>query len=77
MENMPDKELCLFIKQAVNTLYDQKKEEVMKCVGQFVLNDKIVELNKQISNFQKQCKHLDLDTQGRCVYCREQIHKIK
>lgn len=77
MENMSDKELCDFCQAAITTLTAEKKEEVMKCVGQFVFNPKIDEINKKIANFQKQCKHLQTDTKGKCCYCGKQIENIR
>ena len=73
MENMSDKEKCEFVRTAINTLQDKKKEEVMKCVGQFIYNPEIEKLNKQIANFQNQCKHLDVKPNGKCAYCGKQI----
>ena len=75
MEEMTKQEKCNFIKNAINALEIEKKEEVMKCVGQFVLNDKIVELNKQINHFQKQCPHDE--TIGKCPYCGKQSGNIR
>jgi len=77
MENMTDKELCDFCKVAIKTLTEEKKEEVMKCVGEFIHNPKIDELNKKIVSFQNQCKHLSLDSKGKCVYCGKQIETIR
>ena len=77
MENMTDKELCQFIKISIDSLTEQKKDEVMKCVGTFVRNEKIEELNKQINNFQKQCKHLILNPNGKCAYCGKTIQSVK
>lgn len=74
MENITDKEQCNFVKAAIETLESQKKDEVMKCVGQFILNPKIEELNKQITSFQKQCKHIDIGPNGKCIYCGKQMH---
>ena len=48
MENMTDEELCDFCKSAIKTLEDEKKEEVMKCVGTFIRNPKIDEINKNL-----------------------------
>lgn len=73
MENMTDKELCNFVQAAIKTLTDEKKEEVMKCVGQFVHNPKIDEINAKITSFQKQCKHLDVKPNGKCAYCDAQV----
>lgn len=73
MEGMTDREICDFCQSAINTLNQEKKEEVMKCVGQFVYNPKIGELNKKIENFQRQCKHLDVRPDGKCKYCGKQI----
>lgn len=73
MEDMTDIEHCAFIKAAVETLENKKKDEVMKCVGQFVYNPEIAKLNKQIDNFQKQCKHLETKPNGKCAYCGKQI----
>lgn len=73
MEGMTDKEICDFCQVAIKTLEDEKKDEVMKCVGTFVLNPKIEEINKKIANFQKQCKHLDVKPDGKCVYCHKQM----
>lgn len=73
MEGMTDKEVCNFVKAAVDTLEEKKKDEVMKTVGQFVYNPTIGEINKQIANFQKQCKHLDVNIQGQCIYCKKQL----
>lgn len=76
MENLTDKEWCFSIQTSINLLEQQKKDEVMKCVGQFVLNDKIQSINKQIAMFQQQCKHLDLEN-GKCIYCKKQIGTIR
>lgn len=73
MEGMTDKEICDFCQVAIKTLEDEKKDEVMKCVGTFVLNPKIEEINKKIVNFQKQCKHLDIKPDGKCAYCHKQM----
>lgn len=75
MEEMNKEELCVFIKNSIHTLEQEKKEEVMKCVGQFVLNDRIVELNKQIASFQKQCPHDG--TIGKCAYCGKQLGNVR
>ena len=77
MGDMTDMEQCAFIKVAVETLESKKKDEVMKCVGQFVFNPEISKLNKQIENFQKQCKHLDTKSNGKCSYCGKQISSIR
>lgn len=77
MENMTDKEICDFCQSAIKTLEEQKKDEVMKCVGAFVLNPKIEEINKKITTFQKQCKHLNIKPNGKCAYCNKQIKLIK
>lgn len=77
MENMTDKEVCEFCQSAIKTINEEKKEEVMKCVGQFVLNPKIEELNKKISTFQKQCKHLTVKPDGKCAYCGKQMTQIR
>lgn len=76
MEDMTDEEVCNFCQSAIKTLNEEKKEEVMKCVGQFVYNPKIEEINKKIMNFQKQCKHLSA-VNGKCSYCGKQISSIK
>jgi hypothetical protein len=76
MEEMTDQEICNFVKTSIESLQNQKKEEVMKCVGDFVFNPKIGELNKQITNFQKQCKHLALEG-GKCIYCGKQIENLR
>lgn len=73
MEGMTDKEICDFCQVAIKTLEDEKKDEVMKCVGTFVLNPKIEEINKKIANFQKQCKHLNVGPDGKCTYCHKQM----
>ena len=73
MENMSDKELCDFCQAAITTLTAEKKEEVMKCVGEFVYNPKIAEINKKIAIFQKQCKHLKVKPDGKCAYCDAKI----
>ena len=75
MEGMTDKEICDFCQVAIKTLEDEKKDEVMKCVGTFVLNPKIEEINKKIANFQKQCKHLNVGPDGKCAYCHKQKKK--
>lgn len=77
MENMTDKEICDFCQAAIKTLTEEKKEEVMKCVGQFVYNPKIKEINQKINNFQKQCKHLNIKADGKCAYCEKQISAIR
>ena len=77
MENMTDKELCSFCQAAIKTLTDEKKEEVMKCVGEFIHNPKIDELNKKIVSFQNQCKHLTINPNGKCAYCGKQIETIR
>ena len=77
MEEMTDREKCNFVKAAIDTLQEKKKEEVMKCVGEFVFNPAIGELNKQIESFQKQCKHLDVKPNGKCVYCGKQINSVR
>ena len=76
MENLTDKEWCFSIQTSIGILEQQKKDEVMKCVGQFVLNDKIQSINKQIAMLQQQCKHLDLE-HGKCIYCKKQIESIR
>lgn len=76
MDEMTKQDKCNFIKAAVNTLTEQKKEEVMKCVGQFVFNPKIAELNKQIENFQKQCPHEGANG-IKCPYCGKQLSEIR
>lgn len=73
MENMTDQEICNFCKSAVETLRNEKKEEVMKCVGDFVYNPKIGEINQKIAMFQKQCKHLQVKPDGKCAYCGAKI----
>ncbi|MBQ2884992.1 MAG: hypothetical protein IJE43_14675 [Alphaproteobacteria bacterium] len=73
MEEMNDKELCIFVKAAIETLEEKKKNEVMKAVGQFVYNPEIGEINKQIINFQNKCKHINVDGKGQCIYCKKQI----
>lgn len=75
MEEMSKEDLCMFIKNSIHTLEQEKKEEVMKCVGQFVLNNRIIELNKQIANFQKQCPHDG--TTDKCSYCGKQLGNVK
>lgn len=77
MEDMTEKELCDFCKSAIKTLMEEKKEEVMKCVGTFVHNEKIDEINKKISTFQNQCKHIDIDITGKCKYCGKQLKSIR
>lgn len=79
MENMTEQEICNFVKVAIKTLEEEKKEEVMKCVGQFVHNPKIDEINQKIASFQKQCKHLDttLKNSGKCPYCGKQIMQTR
>ena len=77
MENMTDKEICDFCQSAIKTLNDEKKEEVMKCVGQFILNPKIEEINKKIITFQNQCKHLVVEGNGKCKYCGKQIEAVR
>ena len=73
MDNMSEQEICDFCQSAVKALTEEKKEEVMKCVGQFVYNPKIEEINKKIAIFQKQCKHLQVKPNGRCAYCNAEI----
>ena len=73
MDNLSDKELCNFCQTAIKTLMEEKKDEVMKCVGTFIHNSKIEEINQKIESFQKQCKHLDIKSNGKCVYCDKQI----
>ena len=41
------------------------------------LSDENKEINKKIANFQKQCKHLQIDTKGKCCYCGKQIENIR
>lgn len=77
MENITDKEVCNFVKAAINTLEQEKKEEVMKCVGTFVMNPRISEINKQIEQFQKQCKHIGTNNISKCPYCGKQMFEIK
>lgn len=77
MENISEKEKCNFVKAAIATLEEQKKEEVMKCVGQFILNSKIEEINKQIASFQKQCNHIEKTPGGKCAYCGKQLTQIR
>ena len=62
MDNMSEQEICDFCQSAVKALTEEKKEEVMKCVGQFVYNPKIGEINKKIAIFQKQCNDLGATT---------------
>lgn len=73
MDNLSDKELCNFCQAAIKTLTEEKKEEVMKCVGTFIKNPKIEEIDKKINSFQKQCKHLNIESNGKCSYCGKQI----
>lgn len=77
MENMSDKEICNFVQAAIKVLEEEKKEEVMKCVGQFVHNPKIDEINARILQFTVQCKHLDIKPNGRCAYCNTLITSTK
>ena len=77
MENMSDQEICNFCKSAIETLQNKKKEEVMKCVGNFVYNPKIAEINQKIVMFQKQCTHLKVSATGQCCYCKKQISNIR
>lgn len=77
MEGMNDKELCNFIRSAIKTLEDEKKEEVMKCVGTFVVNPRIKELNEQITSFQKQCKHTGISNIQKCPYCGKQLYETR
>ena len=67
---------CLFCKKAIDSLLEEKKEEVMKTVGEFVINPKIKEINKEIAVFQQKCTHLKLDG-GKCAYCKKQIINLK
>ena len=76
MENLTDEDLCFAIQTSIGLLEQQKKDEVMKCVGQFVLNDKIQNINKQIIAFQNQCKHPKLEN-GKCIYCKKQIEIMR
>ena len=46
MDNMSEQVICDFCQSAVKALTEEKKEEVMKCVGEFVYNPKIAEINK-------------------------------
>ena len=73
MDNMSDIEVCYFCQSAIKTLKEEKKNEVMNCVGEFVCNPKIAEINKKIANFQNQCKHLHIESNGKCQYCGKQI----
>lgn len=73
MEEMTEEEICNFCQTAIKTLENEKKDEVMKCVGTFIFNPKIEEINKKIANFQKQCKHLSIKPDGKCAYCNAQI----
>ena len=79
MEDMTEQELCNFVQMAIKTLENEKKEEVMKCVGQFVHNPKIDEINQKIASFQKQCRHLNatLNSSGKCPYCGKQIMQTR
>lgn len=77
MEEMNDKEICNFVKAAIETLEEKKKNEVMKAVGQFVYNPAIGEINKQIANFQNKCKHINTDGKGQCIYCKKQIESTR
>lgn len=77
MGNMTDEELCDFCKSAIKTLENEKKEEVMKCVGTFIRNPKIDEINKKIATFQNQCKHIKVDEFGKCVFCKKQISNVR
>lgn len=77
MKNMTDKEICEFCYSAIKTLEEEKKDEVMKCVGAFVLNPKIEKINEKITHFQKQCKHLKIDSNGKCTYCHKQLENKK
>ena len=65
------------VENELETSLQLKKEEVMKCVGEFVFNPAIGELNKQIESFQKQCKHLDVKPNGKCAYCGKQINSVR
>lgn len=69
---MTDQEHCCFIKENIDNLEQMKKDEVMACVGQFVLNPKIDKINRQIAMFQSQCKHLEV-IDGKCTYCKKQV----
>ena len=51
MDNMSDIEVCYFCQSAIKTLKEEKKNEVMNCVGEFVCNPRIAEINKKIANF--------------------------
>ena len=77
MEEMNAQDICNFVQAAITTLMEQKKAEVMKCVGEFVYNDKIKEINEQIISLQKQCKHLAVGAGGKCNYCGKQIIKLR
>ena len=77
MENMTDEELCNFCQSAIKTLMEEKKNEIMKCVGTFIRNPKIDEINTKITSFQKQCKHLNIKSNGHCAYCDKQISTIR